>query len=413
MIDRVFAFESTRVRQRAAPLLEEREAFLTYLFDRQVSIAHLKSIAATMIQIIRVMKLDSLRFVAPCEIEDAAQRWCEDECRVRGKHPKSAYNFTSVAMRWFRYAGVISPTFEVKSQGEVLIHSFFRYRTIERGYSEVATRCNRDRLSKFFLWVKDKQTVFEKIGASDVNGYLKHCQQLGYKPRTLNGICCALRAFFRYTALLGFDTSMIVRSIKYHRVTRYDVKPKGPEWRDVRHLLDHGFGETPSELRAAAIVSLAAIYALRRCEIARLKISDIDWESETIIIRRGKSAKIQQFPLQFEVGEKILNYLRDGRARCASRHLFVALRPPYQPLEPSITWGMVSRRLVRFGIPSENLGLHALRHSCATKLLRDGSSLKEVAAFLGHADMCSVSIYAKFDVKTLEQVATLSLAGIL
>ena len=33
MIDRIFTFESTRVRQRAAPLLEEREAFLSHLYN--------------------------------------------------------------------------------------------------------------------------------------------------------------------------------------------------------------------------------------------------------------------------------------------------------------------------------------------------------------------------------------------
>jgi site-specific recombinase XerD len=66
----------------------------------------------------------------------------------------------------------------------------------------------------------------------------------------------------------------------------------------------------------------------------------------------------------------------------------------------------------QLGIKSENFGVHSLRHSCATHLLQRGSSLKEIADFLGHTDMKSVSIYAKHDMQTLRQVATFSLAGV-
>ena len=359
------------------------------------------------------MELRSIRFIAPSEVEDAARRWCADPCRVRGKYPKSPYNFTTVAMRWFRFAGVISLTATAKSQSETILDEFHRYISIDRGFSADVIRCYMDRVSRFLLWATSKRPTFADISICDVNDYLTYCSERGLKPKTTNGIVASLRAFFHYCASLGLNTSRIARSIKYQSVSRYTDKPKGPEWRDIRRLLDHGFGTTPSELRAAAIVSLSAIYALRRCEIVRLKLSDIDWVSETITVRRGKSGKIQKFPLQFEVGQKILNYLRDGRAKCACRNLFVSIKRPCKPLEPTVTYDMVSTRLQRLNIQSECLGLHSLRHSCATKLLREGSSLKDIAEFLGHSDMSSVSLYAKFDIKMLENVGEFSLAGLI
>jgi site-specific recombinase XerD len=66
----------------------------------------------------------------------------------------------------------------------------------------------------------------------------------------------------------------------------------------------------------------------------------------------------------------------------------------------------------RLGIVSENFGAHSLRHSCATELLRQGSGLRDIADFLGHLDMNSVSIYAKYDIRSLKQVAAFSLAGV-
>jgi hypothetical protein len=59
----------------------------------------------------------------------------------------------------------------------------------------------------------------------------------------------------------------------------------------------------------------------------------------------------------------------------------------------------------RLGIESVNFGSHSLRHACATELLRKGTSLKDIASFLGHRNIESVSVYAKYDNRMLRAVA--------
>jgi integrase len=206
--------------------------------------------------------------------------------------------------------------------------------------------------------------------------------------------------------------SKISSKIKYRKVRRYETVAKGPEWKDVRSLLDHGFGSSHAELRAAAVVSLCAIYALRRSEVTRLRLCDIDWVAETLTVRRSKSGVIQRFRLQFEVGATILNYLRNARPKSACKSLFLSIRPPYRPMDPSVIWKIVANKLRRLGIHSGTYGLHAFRHSCATKLLREGIPLKDVAEFLGHKSISSAFIYAKFDQEILERVADFSLSGL-
>ncbi len=178
-------------------------------------------------------------------------------------------------------------------------------------------------------------------------------------------------------------------------------------------MLDKDFGDTPAQLRASGIISLCAIYGLRRGEVAGLLLSDFDWENEILTVRRSKTGRIQQFPLLFEVGETIIRYLRHGRPSCSSRTLFVSLCPPYRPIEPTILWTIVSSRMKLLGIKSVNFGAHSLRHSCATELLRKGSSLQAIADFLRHRNMKSVSIYAKYDRRTLRQVANFNIGWLL
>ena len=96
----------------------------------------------------------------------------------------------------------------------------------------------------------------------------------------------------------------------------------------------------------------------------------------------AKRGRTQQFPIQFEVGEAIIRYLQNARPHCSCRNLFVTLFGPYRPLES--LWAVVSTRMKKLGIKAQNLGPHSLRHACATELLRKGTSLKDIADFLGH-----------------------------
>ena len=143
-----------------------------------------------------------------------------------------------------------------------------------------------------------------------------------------------------------------------------------------------------------------------------LQLDDFDWRSEVFTVRRAKRGGVQQFPIQYEVGEAILTYLRHARPHVIDRHVFLGERRPWGPLLHSTVWRTVSRRMQKLGIDLDHLGPHTLRHACATRLLQKGTSLKETADFWGHRDTNSVSIYAKHDIRTLRKVAAFRLAGL-
>lgn len=222
-----------------------------------------------------------------------------------------------------------------------------------------------------------------------------------------------LAVVLRFIEERGWCKPGIPQGIISPRISKYTDAPKGPSWKDVRRLIRSIKTKDPVALRARAMILMYSIYGLRSSEVAGLRLEDFDWRSETFIVRRAKHGGVQQFPIQYEVGEAILEYLRNGRPRCDSRHVFVGVCVPYRPLGPGGMWGVVGNRMKKLGIQPERLGPHSLRHACATHLLKKGSSLQEIAAFLGHRDTKSVGIYAKYDKRSLHKVASFSLAGIL
>jgi site-specific recombinase XerD len=78
-----------------------------------------------------------------------------------------------------------------------------------------------------------------------------------------------------------------------------------------------------------------------------------------------------------------------------------------------VLWPIVALRLRRLGVELPHHGPHALRHACATHLLAEGLSLKEIGDHLGHSDPDATRIYAKVDIAGLRQVANMDLGGLL
>jgi site-specific recombinase XerD len=74
---------------------------------------------------------------------------------------------------------------------------------------------------------------------------------------------------------------------------------------------------------------------------------------------------------------------------------------------------VVSRRLRAVNPSLSHYGPHALRHACATHLLEQGLSLKEIGDHLGHRHPDTTRIYAKVDLAGLRQVADFDLGGVL
>jgi len=58
-------------------------------------------------------------------------------------------------------------------------------------------------------------------------------------------------------------------------------------------------------------------------------------------------------------------------------------------------------------------GPHALRHACATHLINEGVTLKEISDHLGHQGLDTTRIYTKVDLTSLRKVADFNLGDLL
>ncbi len=189
--------------------------------------------------------------------------------------------------------------------------------------------------------------------------------------------------------------------------------PQGPGWEDVQRLLGSTSGDSPVDIRDHAILTLLALYGLRRGEVAALQLDDVDWQGELIHVTRPKQRVSQRYPLLPAVGEAILRYLRNVRPRCSHRALFLTLDAPIRPLSAKSITPLAHVHLSRIGLTLSPGGAHCLRHACASHLLASGFSLKQIGDHLGHRSANSTLSYTKVDMAGLRQVAEMDMGALL
>ena len=158
---------------------------------------------------------------------------------------------------------------------------------------------------------------------------------------------------------------------------------------------------------------MLAVYDLRRSEVTRLRLEDLDWVGEKLHVTRPKQLCTQHYPLDRDVGDAILRYLKEARPKCTYRQLFLTLDAPVRPLKPNCVTPIVRSRFKALSIHVQRQGAHSLRHACARHLLDAGFSLKQIGDQLGHRSAAATRVYVKVDLIGLRQVAELDLEGIL
>ena len=417
MFDQLFQHPHALARHRDGPLAEERRRYLAHCAAQQMAVLTLRGIARYTLVVARALRLADRPgdLITADEIEAEAERWATDRSRPRKRRvrERARHDFVRHALRWLQFIGRLQPTATARPPYADQIAEFSDYRLRERGLSPNTVECHRRMLQRF-LWQLDRAGLrLRSLSISQVDDLLaKKADEGVCTRRTVSTWVSILRPFFRFAEGHGWCRQGLANALIAPRVFRQEALPIGPSWENVKRLLAAAEGDRAVDIRDRAVLMLLAVYGLRAGEVAALSLDDFDWEQELVTVPHGKSRRPRVYPLCRPVGDAVLRYVREARPRCDRREVFLTVPAPFRPLTFALG-AMVQRRLRALGLTLPRYGPHALRHACATHLLSQGLSLKEIGDHLGHRSPEATSIYAKVDLSKLRTVADLSLEGLL
>lgn len=303
-------------------------------------------------------------------------------------------------VRVLREEGLVpEPIVAPVSELDAVVEDYAVFLARERGLSESTIRQRRATAARF---LSGRVDVLAALSAADVASYVvTACAGRGVGTTKLE--LTALRSllgFLHVSGRVGLDLSPAVLGAAGWRHTGL---PKALEESELDVLLNSCDLSRPPGLRDHAVICALARLGLRRIELARLALDDIDWRAGEITVS-GKGSRTECLPLPVDVGEAIAAYLVGERPELkGERAVFLRCRAPQGPLgAPAIT-AIVAAAAARSGLG--RFGAHRLRHTAATRTLRAGADLAEVGELLRHRHLSTTAIYAKVDRERLRRLA--------
>ena len=164
---------------------------------------------------------------------------------------------------------------------------------------------------------------------------------------------------------------------------------------------------TPTGLRDRAIMEALYSTGLRRTELTRLAVGDLDHERGVVFVRQGKGKKDRVTPIGERALAWVKKYLADARPALApasgpnSRTLFLTERGGPIPVK-YLSW-IVTGYIARSGVGKSG-SCHLFRHTLATLMLENGADVRHVQAMLGHACLQTTQLYTHVSIKALQAV---------
>jgi len=258
------------------------------------------------------------------------------------------------------------------------------------------------------------------FAVKDFAGYFgQHPDKLGpehlrqYQLHLLNERKLAVGSVIARTSALRFFFIKVLRQpqreIDLVYPKRQDRLPVILSEEEVARLIE-------SALTSYHRVILMTLYGtgLRREELCRLKVTDIDSQRMVVHARQGKGNKDRDVTLS----PRLLEVLRDyWKWRKPKTYLFPSLyrKQPEQPIDSKTVWYAVREAARRAGI-KKKVSPHLLRHSWATHLLERGTDLKTIQVLLGHVDLEATTIYLHLSQRHMQGVnnpiETLPISGL-
>jgi integrase/recombinase XerD len=222
----------------------------------------------------------------------------------------------------------------------------------------------------------------DQLGPKEISQFQLHLlRDRKLSAQTVKQHIAALRFFFNLTLKRRYPPSDF----------RY---PKTPQrlpvilsQDEVRAMID----AATSLLHRTLLMTLYST-GMRRAEITRLKVNDIDSRRMVVHIKQGKGGKDRDVPLSPKLLEtlreywrwkKPMEYLFPGEAKQGSKG---------DHLTPKAVYYACKGAARRAGI-QKKVGPHTLRHSFATHMLESGADLRTIQLLLGHSDIRHTTVY--------------------
>ncbi len=292
----------------------------------------------------------------------------------------------------------------------LLMKAHLEWREV-RGASQPGLRCCEEAISGFTVFCQERGiTRASEVTKPIVDRYQRHLflyrkedgepLSIGFQYTRLS----LLRSFFRWLTKHNYILSNPASELELPKLP-IKLPPNVLSISEVEQVLNHPDVTTTLGLRDRVILEVLYSTGIRRMELRKLKVYDVDFTRGVLNVRQGKGRKDRVVPLGERAIAWLNKYLSDVR--------------PSLVVEPDEGWIFLTNRGQCFGIePLSNVArrhliasgvrltgaCHLFRHTMATLMLEGGADVRFVQQMLGHAKLETTQVYTHVAITKLKEI---------
>ena len=233
-----------------------------------------------------------------------------------------------------------------------------------------------------------------EVNTQDIKDYLLYLKAKNYSNTSLNNVISALKFYYQ---------QVLKRKLFFniHRPKKEKFLPVVLSKQEIIRIIN-----STNNLKHKLILSLLYGSGLRVSEVVKLKISDLDIDNKTILIKASKGNK-DRFSLLSEQSIKLLKIYLDNTNKRPLAVPFVAdrrsrVKGGMGGFEKDKLFPLTQRTIQKLFTQAKNKAdinkqatCHSLRHSFATHLLDKGVDIRYIQKLLGHKDIKTTQGYTQ------------------
>jgi integrase/recombinase XerD len=280
-----------------------------------------------------------------------------------------------------------------------------------RNYSEFTVKGRAGHIRFFLEWLKERgitdpvdvtRPVLERYQRHLFYSRKKNGEPLSFSSQHARLV--PLRVWFRWMTRQNHILHNPASEIDLPRLGRSLPKVilSAQEVEQIMNLCEI---TEPIGLRDRALLEVLYSTGMRRLEIVRLKLYDLQLDRGLILVNQGKGSKDRYVPIGARAAAWLEKYIREGRPQLVSEpdDFTVFLTAQGEPFSRDhLTFA------VRERIEAAKLGkggaCHLFRHTMATLMHENGADIRHIQAILGHEDIRTTQIYTQVAIRALQQI---------
>jgi integrase/recombinase XerD len=280
-----------------------------------------------------------------------------------------------------------------------------------KNYSEGTIEARKDSLKTFILWAHERDLHQpDEITKPILESFQRHLwryRKINGKPlgiSTQRARLGTLRDLFKYLSKQNLILANPASELELPRPEKR-LPEQALSLNQVRQVFNIPDLLDPLGVRDRTILELFYSSGIRRSELARLELTDLNQERQVLQVRKGKGNKDRVAPVGNRALHWLVKYLEEVRPKLAldqdEKALFLTAYG--EGFNPDVLSRMVSKFIKQADLGRAG-SCHLLRHTCATHMLEGGADIRFIQQLLGHEKLETTSIYTQVSIEQLKAV---------